>query len=449
MEGIRETRQFGRRETGSIVISSNGKVREYKISKTVAITAICACVMLMSGYLAATAYLLFRDDVLTASLANQVRMKHEYEDRIAALRAKVDRITSRQLLDQQAVEAKVAALMRQQAMLSGRSGTIEELFEKAGEQGISPDLSGMQVPVPQPNPQNAGPQHSSLDQTATGSVAGSGNNAILEIGGLRLAGASVLPDTGITAGSATALAEPHQQDMPLDLEKTSPRNLFAGVSNQIRAIEDAQLARLTLLQQRASARAARLAGVFAALKVPAPSDASSAMGGPYMPAEASDFDGLTETLSSTLAAIDHLEDGLRKLPVHEPIPGAEITSRFGNRVDPFFRKSAFHGGMDFRARTGKPVQAAGAGKVVTAGRSGGYGLMVEIDHGNGITSRYAHLSKLLVSAGDNVDAGKRIGLAGSTGRSTGPHLHFEVRRGGKPANPERFLDAGEKAGLTL
>ena len=86
MEGIRETRQFGRRETGSIVISSNGKVREYKISKTVAITAICACVMLMSGYLAATAYLLFRDDVLTASLANQVRMKHEYEDRIAALR---------------------------------------------------------------------------------------------------------------------------------------------------------------------------------------------------------------------------------------------------------------------------------------------------------------------------------------------------------------------------
>ena len=90
------------------------------------------------------------------------------------------------------------------------------------------------------------------------------------------------------------------------------------------------------------------------------------------------------------------------------------------------------------------VQATGSGTVVTAGRTGGYGNLVEIDHGSGLSTRYAHLSRVLVKAGDTVDAGETIGLSGSTGRSTGPHLHYEVRRNGRASDPARFLSAGNK-----
>lgn len=447
MESIRESRQFGRRQSSSIVISANGRVREYRVGKATAITIACAFVMLMSGYLAATAYLVFRDDVLTASLANQVRMKHEYEDRIAALRAKVDRITSRQLLDQQAVEAKVAALMRQQEMLSGRSGEIEDLFERADRKGIEAPV----IPVPQPNPERADAPLPARDTDSfqTGSI---------DIGGIQLAGTTDFMNLG-EANKARNGVELALNEAPLSGQEpltglaaidsvAGESGLFAAVSDQIRSIEDAQIARLSMLQQRANSRATRLAGIFAKLGVPAPEPASQAMGGPFMPASLTDFEELTESLSSTLQAIDHLEAGIRKLPVAAPIPGAEVTSSFGKRVDPFFRKTAFHAGIDFRAPTGKPVEAAGAGRVVKAGRSGGYGLMVEIDHGNGITTRYAHLSKILVNKGAQVEAGKRIGLVGSTGRSTGPHLHYEIRRSNKPANPAHFLEAGRRAGIS-
>jgi murein DD-endopeptidase MepM/ murein hydrolase activator NlpD len=100
--------------------------------------------------------------------------------------------------------------------------------------------------------------------------------------------------------------------------------------------------------------------------------------------------------------------------------------------------------MDFRATTGDPVKATAYGKVISSGRNGGYGNMVEIDHGNGLTTRYAHMSRLLVSEGDEVEPGATIGLAGSTGRSTGPHLHYEVRKDSGAVDPAAFIRAGRK-----
>jgi len=134
----------------------------------------------------------------------------------------------------------------------------------------------------------------------------------------------------------------------------------------------------------------------------------------------------------------------RKLPFANPAPGRQITSLFGNRIDPFFGKLAMHAGVDFREKPGTEVVATGAGVITFAGPMGGYGIMVEIDHGNGITTRYGHLSKILVKEGDVVDAGDLIALSGSTGRSTGPHLHYEVRRNGNAVDPMRFLNAGLK-----
>jgi murein DD-endopeptidase MepM/ murein hydrolase activator NlpD len=103
-----------------------------------------------------------------------------------------------------------------------------------------------------------------------------------------------------------------------------------------------------------------------------------------------------------------------------------------------------HAGIDFAAQTGDEVKSTGAGKVVAAGVAGGYGNMVEIDHGYGISTRFGHLSKILVNVGDEIKTGDVIGRAGSTGRSTGPHVHYEVRRNGQAVDPMHFLNAGMK-----
>jgi murein DD-endopeptidase MepM/ murein hydrolase activator NlpD len=128
-----------------------------------------------------------------------------------------------------------------------------------------------------------------------------------------------------------------------------------------------------------------------------------------------------------------------RLPTRLPIAGAELTSGFGNRVDPFAHTHAFHAGLDFAAPTGTPIAAAAGGVVAFAGFKRDYGWVVEIDHGNGLATRYAHASELLVRPGQVVIPGDRIAVVGSTGRSTGPHLHFEVLRAGDHVDPKRYL----------
>jgi murein DD-endopeptidase MepM/ murein hydrolase activator NlpD len=125
----------------------------------------------------------------------------------------------------------------------------------------------------------------------------------------------------------------------------------------------------------------------------------------------------------------------------EPVAHTE-SSGFGWRDDPIRHTRRFHSGTDFRGKPGTPVVAAGDGVVTFSGRMGGYGNMVEIDHGNGLATRYGHMSEVLVEEGQDVEPGAVLGRIGSTGRSTGPHLHYEVRVDGEPVDPTRFLRAG-------
>ncbi len=127
------------------------------------------------------------------------------------------------------------------------------------------------------------------------------------------------------------------------------------------------------------------------------------------------------------------------LPSEPPIPDGWYSSNFGYRIDPISGQKSYHEGIDFPAPTGTPILAAASGKVINAEWHGDYGRMVDIDHGNGLVSRYAHASSINVREGDLVVRGQQIGQVGTTGRSTGPHLHFEVRLNGAPQNPARFL----------
>lgn len=134
---------------------------------------------------------------------------------------------------------------------------------------------------------------------------------------------------------------------------------------------------------------------------------------------------------------------LNRIPSISPIRTGWYSSRYGNRIDPFTGRQTFHKGLDFSAWTGTPVYATADGKVRNAGRSGEFGLMVEIDHGNGIVTKYGHNSKLLVKVGQEVKRGDQIAEVGSTGRSTSPHCHYEVHVDGRHVNPWRYiLDGG-------
>jgi murein DD-endopeptidase MepM/ murein hydrolase activator NlpD len=135
------------------------------------------------------------------------------------------------------------------------------------------------------------------------------------------------------------------------------------------------------------------------------------------------------------------------VPVRKPVIGeVDMSSPFGMRMDPFLGRPAIHTGIDLRGDIGEPVRATATGRISIAGREGGYGNMVEINHGNGLATRYGHLSQIDVKVGQLVRIGEVIGRIGSTGRSTGPHLHYETRVNGEAIDPQKFLRAGLRLG---
>jgi murein DD-endopeptidase MepM/ murein hydrolase activator NlpD len=163
-----------------------------------------------------------------------------------------------------------------------------------------------------------------------------------------------------------------------------------------------------------------------------------------------DFDSLVTNLDKQLASreeqLDVLEEVImnRQLrseskPRGRPIVKGWTSSYFGKRTDPFTGKLAMHKGMDFAGKEGSEIIAVAGGVVTWAGERYGYGHLVEINHGNGYTTRYGHNAKLLVEMGDSVEKGQTISLMGSTGRSTGPHVHFEVLKNDRQVNPEKFV----------
>lgn len=220
----------------------------------------------------------------------------------------------------------------------------------------------------------------------------------------------------------------------------------------------AQVVRL----QAVSERVAKLAGIGpdelkALQQAPAPAGAASAAGGPYLPLTSPTMARVNAALDALLVDSEHSRDlytlagsrlaeqrlAMLLVPSVAPVEGP-VGSGFGFREDPFTGRTALHTGLDFPADIGTTIRAAAGGVVVGAEPDAAYGLAVQIDHGNGLVTRYAHTSKVFVQVGDLVKRGQVIAEVGNSGRSTGPHLHFEVLLDGAPQNPARFL-AGRTA----
>jgi len=422
-----DNRVFGKRARKHVLILASGdKVRHVTIRPWMIASGACLVGALTISYLGATSYLVFRDDLIGATMARQARMQHDYEDRIAALRAQIDRVTSRQLLDQQVVEQKVQKLLEQQVALSSRHGKLDSLLDRADQSGVTSDLRT--VPTPSPTP------------------AGKDKQA-------KLSGGLTAMDKLLTAETRPIMVSPDNAALAYVPLRNSVADradrVFSKVTLSLKTIEQQQLARIQDLTVGASQKADAIAGILnragvdvAQVKL---SDPQDAVGGPFVEPETTQvFDLSMNDLDSALTRLQSVRDTARKLPFANPAPGHEITSEFGNRVDPFLGRLALHSGIDFRFDPGAPIRATGDGVVTSAGVNSGYGNMVEVDHGQGITTRYGHMSRILVNVGEKVKSGDTVGSAGSTGRSTGTHLHYEVRRDDKPIDPLHFLNAGIK-----
>jgi murein DD-endopeptidase MepM/ murein hydrolase activator NlpD len=203
-------------------------------------------------------------------------------------------------------------------------------------------------------------------------------------------------------------------------------------------VEQAQLQQAALVAAALDVRDQVTAAELKKLGItPARVGSNDGMGGPFESAGNATF----KALFNSWKKLDQLQDGVIAVPSDKPVKmNVEFTSGFGVRSDPFHAGAAMHPGIDLAGSYGTPIYATADGTVLRAGwNSGGYGNLVEIDHGRGITTRYGHMSAILVHEGDHVTRGQQVGRMGSTGRSTGNHLHYEVRIDGRAVNPIPFM----------
>lgn len=270
------------------------------------------------------------------------------------------------------------------------------------------------------------------------------------------AGAQLFGMTGTTVvevpsvPAALALELDHELDQQrVELETLQRAADMRADAMAIRLAElQARLIRIEALGQRLTDTASIDSNEFDFDLIPAQGGPDVALGDdvegvmPQVEESLASFAAQLDSRERQLEVIEQLiltdELAARKELAGRPVLKGFLSSAFGKRRDPFNGRVRFHEGVDFAARRGDPIVAIGAGVVSWSGRRSGYGLVVEVNHGDGLVTRYAHNSKNLVKVGDAVVAGQVLGTVGSTGRSTGPHLHFEVLKDGRPVNPVRY-----------
>lgn len=315
-----------------------------------------------------------------------------YEDRIAELRIEVDRLHSRQYAQAGDINLQLQELTQQQEVLLEQHTYVKQLAAKAAELGI---------------------------ETATAAPLDDADEAPALV-----TGSISAPATGAAGQIAAAAASLNEM------------------------MDDSRLA-LAAISEEANSSAEQILKELSAIGIRPALAGDASVGGPYIPATGTaeattmldDANEAFEALSRFKAA----RAAIDAAPVHKPLAGSiRMSSTYGNRKDPFTGRRAFHAGMDFPAPQGTTVLSAGRGKVTFVGEKSGYGKVVEVTHGPNLFTRYGHLSAFLVKQGQDVATGTPIAKVGSTGRSTGPHLHFEVRRKDDAVDPATYLAAGKR-----
>ncbi|WP_162262540.1 M23 family metallopeptidase [Bosea sp. Root483D1] len=413
--------------------------RSFTVRRSTALLGLSLLALTTAWSGATSWYILRKDDLAARLISRETSRQYAYEDRIAALRADVDRLASRALLDQDGVEARVGEIAMRQAELESRQSLVNAVAESLQTVGVGASQAAknpLRQRMIKPEEPIRASGVTSFAPFATGKPTPAPETLPLRGAGDR--------STPWQSGEAEEPVPPAKRvaetltQLDQSIERSSATQL-AALREIDKTLGDTQKTLRTALAET------RLDTDKLTVATPVP----KGVGGPLVPVNldpsAGPFEATLSSLQPRIATVFRLRGLVEQLPIRRPLAGElELSSNYGYRADPFTRGAALHTGMDLRAEHGSPVRATGPGKVVTAEYSGGYGNMVEIEHASGITTRYAHMSAILVSEGQIVTAGTLVGRVGSTGRSTGPHLHYETRIDGDPADPNRFLRAGDK-----
>ena len=426
-----------------LTVSRGDRTRVFAVRPPLACVALAAAPLLAAWAFGATAFVACHDQIMTSMLSREAQIQSEYENKLGDARAALDSANSRRLIDASALEGKMRDLVARQAKLEQRGAALAALAAEA-----SADVSALAESRPH------GPARSANALAAIQAAAPTDSD---------LGPASAYAPVSAPRPQPQAAAKPR----PLDgdnLTRAEPVDRLAGelsaaagdatlepnarvglLSYSLDRVERTQISALSGVTRAARAAAEKLSAVVARTGLsPAALKAPAGVGGPFIPAPTGSeaFDHAVGDAARELEAARRLRDLMPHLPLRYPLIGeAAVSSPFGYRADPFLGRPALHPGVDLIQPPGSEIKATAIGRVIHAGPMGGYGNCVEIDHGNGIATRYGHMSEALVTEGQMVKAGDAIGLLGSTGRSTGPHLHYEVRVDGEPVDPERFLTA--------
>lgn len=344
--------------------------------------------LLLTGNALLGTALVFSAEISRLLNGQNEQVVQAYEDRIAQLRVEVDRLHSRSYAQAGDINLQLQELAQQQEVLVEQHQLVKVLVDKAGELGIE----AAALPAEDHDPDNL------------------------------------------------AFAAPRDTNGNPDIDAT------AAVIAQM--MDETQFA-MTTIAETATERTDSIVSELGQLGIDVDLPAGTGIGGPLLPAtdggEASPMIEDANAVMSALIRYKAARDTIDSAPIHMPIAGNfRQSSGFGNRTDPFTGGRAFHSGLDFAAPKGTTVLSAGKGIVTFVGERSGYGNVVEVTHENGLVTRYAHLSAFLSEKGQHVNTGTPIAKVGSTGRSTGPHLHFEVRKADSAINPKAFIEAGKR-----
>ncbi|HVT24353.1 MAG TPA: M23 family metallopeptidase [Rhizomicrobium sp.] len=442
-----------------IYIRSDGRVQFFTFSSSLQAT-LAGLVLIFLGWVAfASVNVIFKDHIIAAKDRRYQTMQAQYENRVADLQLSYDELNGALVAAGDRFKATADELEAKQnslARLIGQKKAIDNALsglrhaaapapKRSGSNTSSDSIDGFVFPAPQTGtgselsvlPQPAAPQ----PRTAKPSHAGFGD----------MAAAIYDRVTSLFSPKKRALSAKianHPALRALE-EQTARLQKLSKQEDELIVTADAAITERT----KSVERVMRLAGVNPQTMQKRAARANGAdVGGPLLPISEMPLDGIRDAAfrhdffdaSAALTQLKSLFAAMVHIPLAGPIagPGVELTSDFGARVDPFTGRAAFHAGLDFGGPWGAKVRATAPGTVVHAGPDGAYGNMVEIDHGMGVRTRYGHLSAVLVRRGAHIGRGDAVGRLGSTGRSTGPHVHYEVWLDNRVRDPAKFLEAG-------
>lgn len=446
-----------------IYIRSGGRVQFFSFGASLQATMAGLSLIFLGWVAFATVNVVFKDRIIVAKDHRFQEMQSAYENRVSDLQTSYDELNGALVAAEDRFKASADQLHTQQNIIMkfiARKGQVDQTLQVLANGSAPPPAS--------PKPANPAPLP----------VAGAGDNDS-DSDSVSQPAMSVMPDSlappeapkptrasfldlGRAVGRLSGLLFGGPKAAPAAI---SPEMLIRHPGLRTLALETGRVAQigvaesqlLTATEQRLAERAQTLQEVIRRTGIDSSQYArrfsdTEGVGGPDIPLQAVEIEGISDSTfknaylsaSSMLEHMNSLLSALRHVPLTTPVHGPAFnrTSGFGARIDPFTGRSSFHPGVDFAGPYGSTVTATAPGTVVWAGARGGYGNLVEIDHGYGIRTRYGHLAAVLVHPGAVVAQGSPIGKLGSTGRSTGPHVHYEVWYDNIVRNPGNFIEAG-------